>query len=335
VEALRAHGVQLTKAALSKYECAKSVPSVAIVHALAAIFGIGAEFLIDARLPALRWDPAVAPRKSGKRRSERAAAAVILQFGSARALRRALEVAEIDRYVAPLRIERVRDAEDAAAAARAAWQLGTAQLVPSVVAMIEELGGLVVEDGAADDLFDALAGWVDRRIPVVVLNPRLGTQQRRDCIARELGHLLLDLSALDARVKKAAVDRFVRAFLLPAELMRAFCGAPDRVTYQDLAQLAVRAGVTFETCLVRATELQLIEPLDELRLARRVRAHAASSNELDAPIDESPKALARLAELALAAGILTRAQAARLAAAKPPAMQGSGRADSVQLVRGS
>jgi Zn-dependent peptidase ImmA (M78 family) len=230
----------------------------------------------------------------------------------------------------------VRDAEDAATTARARWQLGTTRLVPSLVAMIEQLGGLVIEDGAADPLFDALAGWVDRRIPVVVLNPRLGTPQRRECIARELGHLLLDLSAVNPRVKKAVVARFVRAFLLPAELMRSFCGTPDRVTYQELAQLAARAGVTFEACLVRATELLLIEPLDELRLARRVRAHAAGNHAVDgATIDERPRELARLAELALAEGLLTRAQAARLASPELRARSARRQEDSVQLVRGS
>jgi len=336
VEELGRRGIQLTKAALSKYECAKSVPSVTIVHALSTIFGIEAAFLIDAQLPALRWEPAPAPRKAGKRRPERAAAAVVLQFGTVTALRRALGLAEPDSYVAPLPIAHVSDTEDAALAARVRWRIGTTKLVPSLVALIEALGGLVIEDSAADPLFDALAGWVDRRVPVVVLNPRLSMQQRRECIAREVGHLLLDLSRLNPRVKKAAVARFVRAFLLPAKLMRSFCGTPDRVTYQELAQLAARAGVTFEACLVRATELLLIEPLDELRLARRVRAHAAGNHAGDgAPIVERPRELARVAELALAEGLLTRAQAARLASPELPATRARRQEDSVQLVRGS
>jgi len=317
VDELRGRGVHLTKAALSKYERAKSLPSIPIVHALSAVFGIGAEFLIDAQLPSLRWEPAPAPRQSGKRRRERAAAAVVLQCGTAVGLRRALQLAQVDCYVAPIPIELLRDAEDAATTARERWQIPATQLVPSLVALIEGLGGLVIEDASADALFDALAGWVDRRIPVVVLNPQLSPLLRRECIARELGHLLLDLSSVNPRVKKSVVERFVRAFLLPAPLMHALCGTPDRVTYQDLAQIAGRGGMTFEACLVRATELLLIEPLDGLRLARRVRAHAAASHAATT-IDESPKELARLAELALAQGLLTRAQAARLSSVASP-----------------
>ncbi|MDZ7844749.1 MAG: ImmA/IrrE family metallo-endopeptidase [Anaerolineales bacterium] len=95
------------------------------------------------------------------------------------------------------------------------------------------------------DHFDALVFWANERIPVIVVKGGIPGDRQRFNLARELGHILLDLS--DNVDEEKAAHRFAGAFLVPRQKAIEELGEHrQRLSVQELHILKHKYGLSMQ-----------------------------------------------------------------------------------------
>ena len=306
-------GPSLTKAGLSKYERGGSVPKPTMLRALARVFGVSAEFFLDEPKVSVLWlafRKGSSLRKGEEKQIQAVAAAQVEAFVS---LTHALEPQREQSAPEPMAVRTPEEAEKAASRLRSAWRLGD-QPVESVTSAIEDGGGLVLELGGRDDVFDGLSGWADESIPVVVVSHWVSDDRRRFSLAHELGHLFMETKGVDSRAEEKLAHRFAAAFLVPAETARRELGERRRhLDFRELALLKIKHGLSMAAWIMRAADLEIVDEAHARTLFTRLSAKGWRRQE---PVEfegrEQPLRLRQLTVRALAEGFITREQAERI-----------------------
>jgi len=314
VEALSRDGVSLTKGGLSKYERGGSTPKPSMLRALGGVLGVESSFFLEEPETTVRW---LAFRKAsglGKKQQVRIKTLAESQVDVILNLRRALEPsATAPDMPEPHRVTTPDDAEEAAASLRAHWKLGE-QPIESVTATIEDGGGIVVESGGEDDLFDGLSGWVNDEQPVVVVSWAVGDDRRRFSLAHELGHLFMDVGDVDEKTEERLAHRFAAAFLVTASTARRELGERRRhLDFRELALLKEKHGLSMQAWVYRAADLGIIEQSHAKSLFMEMSRRGWRRTE---PVEfegqEQPSRLRQLTVRALAEGLVSHTQAERI-----------------------
>lgn len=103
------------------------------------------------------------------------------------------------------------------------------------------------------EAYSLWAGWKPTRPVIVLLGDQHGDQQRW-ATAHELGHLVLHRTPpSDRKAGEKQAHHFAREFLLPADVMVE--KLPDSITLNSLAPLKQRWGVSIQTLVRRAHDL--------------------------------------------------------------------------------
>jgi Zn-dependent peptidase ImmA (M78 family) len=314
VEALAANGIPLTKGGLSKYERGGSIPKPSVLRALGDILGVDpSSFLEEPRIK-LRWLAFRKASRMGKARQERVKAQAESELEILLTLRGSLDPGATPEDLPPrTRVRKPEEADLAADALREHWRLGD-QPIESVTAAIEDGGGMVVESGGDEDLFDGLSGWANRTVPVVVVSPAVSDDRRRFNLAHELGHLFMDTGKVDKRTEEKLAHRFAAAFLVPAACARRELGAKRRrLEFRELAMLKQKYGLSMQGWILRAADLGIIDPSHVRTLFAQMSSRGWRREE---PVGfagrERPQKLRQLTVRALAEGLVTRQQAERV-----------------------
>ena len=176
-------------------------------------------------------------------------------------------------------------AEDAAGEARR--QLGYDQEQPATAldARASDLGLLAFSWGFGEHGADG-ASILLARGGVAVVNGSYQTGRRRLTLAHELGHYVFsDEYSTDWRVaeppaarREGRIDRFARAFLLPAAALRSHWSGGDH-TRVDAVRLASEYRVDMATLARRLQELEIVSP-QELAVVRTTRTRQSDIVEL-------------------------------------------------------
>lgn len=314
VEALGDEGVSLTKAGLSKYERGGSTPPAKVVRALARVLDVDSSFFFEEPSYSLRWLAFRKDTKMGKRRQERVKAQAEAQLRFMMRLRRALEPGESP-VAMPLPgvVENFQQAEQAAVSLREAWGLGE-QPIESVTRVVEDAGGLVIESGSHDDLFDGLAGWIDDTVPVIAVSPAVSEDRRRFSIAHELGHLFMRVEDADEETEEKLAHRFAAAFLVPPRIARRELGEQRRhLSFRELALLKEKHGLSMQAWILRAEDVGIIDAAHRRTLFAELGSRGWRKQEpVELECDERPTKLAQWTARALAEGLLSRREAERV-----------------------
>jgi Zn-dependent peptidase ImmA (M78 family)/transcriptional regulator with XRE-family HTH domain len=314
VGALAAKGVSLTKGGLSKYERGGSIPKPSVLRALGRILGVDPSYFLEEPSIKVRWLAFRKASRMGKARQERVKSQAESEVESLLTLRRSLDPAATPEDLPPrTRVRKPEDADLAADGLRGHWRLGD-QPIESVTAAIEDGGGVVVESGGGEDLFDGLSGWANGTVPVVVVSPAVSDDRRRFNLAHELGHLFMDTGKVDKRAEEKLAHRFGAAFLVPAACARRELGTKRRrLEFRELAILKQKYGLSMQGWILRAADLGIIDPSHVRTLFADMSSRGWRREE---PIGfegkERPQKLRQLTVRALAEGLLTRQQAERI-----------------------
>ncbi len=314
VAGLAGHEVSLTKGGLSKYERGGSTPKPTVMRALAKVLGVDTSFFMEEPSTEMRWLAFRRAARMGKKRQERLKALAESQLEVILTLRRALEPAQEAGLLPRMTVRKPDDAENVAEALRNYWRLGD-QPIESVTAAIEDGGGVVVEAGGDDDLFDGLSGWANETIPVVVVSSAVSDDRRRFSLAHELGHLFMDVDeSVDRPVRERLAHRFAAAFLVTAATARRELGTRRRhLDFRELAMLKQKHGLSMQAWIFRAADLGIIEQSHARTLFSTMSARGWRRKEpVDFVGEEQPRRLQQLTVRALAEGLLSRAQAERI-----------------------
>ncbi len=256
-----AMGGVVTKQALSKYERDLSRPRQAVLRSMAKELEVTTARLIEA--DPIQVDIRAYRRKArmGRREMERIENLTAINLEDRVRLEDVLGLTpDAVRSVPQISVERVADAEDAAAKVRADWGLG-ADPIASVIDTLEEHHIHVIEVEASDafDGISALAKGRRGRVlgAAVVIRKRLPGERQRLSLTHELGHLVL--RPAEGTEEEKVAFRFGAAMLAPAEAVRRDVGSHRRhVDLQELLLLKRRYGMSVQALLYRLRDLGII-----------------------------------------------------------------------------
>lgn len=257
-------GGAVTKQALSKYELDKASPSPRMLTLLAGALGVKATQL--AASPEATVDFIAYRRRASlpKREQERVESEITLALEQRVQLQDRLQLsATLDLPIQAVRISRIEDAEDAAAQIRAQWGLGAEPLANVTATLEDHLVHVLAIDG--DHRFDGISAVVrtnDGQVAAaaVVSDEKVVGERQRLNLAHELGHLVLDVSALaDADQIETAAFRFGAALLVPADLLRQEVGATRSfISATELLLLKQRFGISIQALVRRLRDVGVI-----------------------------------------------------------------------------
>ena len=302
--------------AIGKYERGEMMPSSTVAIALAKALDVSMSYLLSTSEVSLQ---SVEFRKlaSTKVRERAAVEAEVLDN-----VERYLQVEDllgIDSSrqetpgVAPYPIDSVEDAERAALAVRAGWNLGGGP-IPDMTELLEERGIKVFKLGLPKSV-DGLTCHVHRAegedVPVVVCSTAKSIERQRFTIAHELGHMVMEIPPGVSEEK--ACHRFAGAFLVPEEeLMREVGRRRLNFGSGELIEVKRMFGVSAAALVVRMRDLGIIAEGTVGEIFRGVGKSWRRDEPCPLERTESPGRFRRLCLRALAEGAISESKAAEL-----------------------
>lgn len=201
----------------------------------------------------------------------------------------------------PLRLPRVTTSPiEAAKLTRSELGLSPDRPVPNVINVLEKSGVLVLALPVTLEGRDAFSGWVglDPAKPVVVVSGGKPGDRIRFSVSHELGHLVLHRGWQgNPKELEQEANSFAAEFLLPEEGIRYDLVPP--VTLTSLAELKQKWGVSLQTLIRRAKDLEIISLRQYRYLFEQLGARGWRLREpsnLAIPV-ERPRAFKKMAEL--------------------------------------
>jgi Zn-dependent peptidase ImmA (M78 family)/transcriptional regulator with XRE-family HTH domain len=252
-------GHPITKAALSKYELSKSTPKPAILIAIARILSVRPSYFSEERAVQVTW---IGFRKRSKmpvkmQEQVRAFASQVVE--NQLWLQQLLYPQLKPSLPKPRRASTLDDAEDAAANLRKAWNLGDAP-IDSLTAIVENNGGVVIPCANISTDFDGLAGMTESGFPVAVVSMQVPDDRRRNILAHEVGHIVMECGGATSKLVEALCNRFASALLVPPSIARQELGSKRRrLDLRELGFLKQKYGLSIQAWVRRARDLNIIE----------------------------------------------------------------------------
>jgi Zn-dependent peptidase ImmA (M78 family)/DNA-binding XRE family transcriptional regulator len=270
-----------SKQALNKYEKGQSYPNSQVLIQLAQALKVPVNFFF--------MEPEVNVELSGvefrkrSRLGKRAEAAILTR--STEALSRYVELEQLMREEKhPTAfdffhlIHTTAEAEQAAEALRAQWQLGQ-DPIPSAMIMLEEHGYKVIEVEASD-AFDGLkAQFGGQRL--IVVNQTFDPCRRRFTALHELAHHLLVFPPdMPERDRERLCHTFAGAVLFPASQVREAMH-PQRFHFylQEMVILKAYWGISIAAMFARAKTLGIINEYTFAKLNKGYRGKGYHRSE--------------------------------------------------------
>jgi Zn-dependent peptidase ImmA (M78 family)/DNA-binding XRE family transcriptional regulator len=192
---------------------------------------------------------------------------------------------------------------------RDSWNLGI-DPIENLVQVLEDKG-IKVGIITGFEHFDACTFKADGDAVIVTKGELSGDRQRFN-LGHELGHLILDVQG-DLKPEQAA-NRFVGAFLVPAETARFELGANRTdLNINELRMLKHKYGLSMQAWIYRAKDLSIISENTAARLFQQFCANDWRRQEPGKPYpSETPMRMERLIYRALAEDLISRSRAQEL-----------------------
>ncbi len=305
-----ANAAEVSPMAISKYERGMDIPGSAVLIRLAKALGIKIEYFfrpttVTLSPPPTRWRELLPYEQT---------TSILEQVQEW--LERYLDVESLlgkestPKLPSERHVETWDDVEDAALDLRKQWHSGL-DPIEGLVETCEDHGikvGLI--DGHIS--FDALTLWTNNHIPVIVLRRDMPGDRQRFCLARELGHLILD-TAVHIDPEKAA-HRFAGALLAPQSTVEFELGSKRQaISLYELHLLKHKYGLSMQAWIERARDLRILSEKDATQLLKLFHQRNWHLEEPgDALPPEEPQRFTRLVMHAFCEGIISQARAAEL-----------------------
>jgi len=309
--------VDLSHAAIKKYEDELAVPTSATLLKLAQALQVRTEYFFRPETVALEGVEYRKRSSLPKKRLEAIEHEVIDQIERRIELEALFPTPPLKEFspVAglPKKISDLSQIEDAAEQVRNAWALGYAP-IPELIDALETHGIRVfMIDANADPKFDGLAAAV-HKMPVIVVGRNWPGDRQRFTLAHELGHLMLAGRLAGHIDEEVACNRFAGAFLVPRQSALQELGARRSfIELKELALLKEEFGLSMGGLLYRARDLGIVSPAWRDEQVRQFRLKGWHLTEPGAPYPvEQPHVFEQLIFHALAEDYIGESKAAEL-----------------------
>jgi Zn-dependent peptidase ImmA (M78 family)/transcriptional regulator with XRE-family HTH domain len=313
-------GNLVTAQAIGKYERDEDMPSSGVLAALARALGVSEDYLLATDELVLDGVEFRKKDMASKREEAFVEGQALHLLERYLAIEDALGLASVvwDRpREAPYPVKDVADAEYAARAIRAHWNLGI-DPIPNLAELLEERGIKILSVNLSD--IDGLTATVRRKggepIPVIVVMGNIWSERKRFTLAHELGHMLMDVRP-HVNGEKAA-NRFAGAFLMPVEaLWREIGKRRTMISLGELLRLKELFGASFQAIVYRCHDLGIIGDAAYRRLFQVFNEKGWRKPPYEEPgaipaEAEQPRRMERLCFRALAEGAISESKAAEI-----------------------
>lgn len=304
--------------ALGKYERGEMMPSSRVLSALSKALGKPVRFFMNPMgtdLVEVDFRKKAATSARDRARVEAAVLDHVERYLTIEEIL-ALDSAEWDAPLDPMKLSSIEEGENLADRVRAAWKLG-GDPIPDMTELLEEYGVKVFVIELPKDV-SGLTCLVERLgnrppVPVIVVNARHTIERRRITLAHELAHRVIDPeSPVD---KEKAAIRFAGAFMMPAAHLEQEVGRRRHsLGYRELMELKRLYRVNAVAVLVRLEQIGIISHSAMIRVFRTT-ARGWRKNELlpiEDDIAERARRFERLCFRALSETLISPAKAAEL-----------------------
>ncbi len=311
-DALTDAGHPATKAVISKYEKNKSTPSAQFLLLAASILDVPSSYFTHQPTLAVNWlafrRHSTLPVRDQEAVKAYAADVAELQI-ELQSLLHPGSGADLPEIMSVTSME---DAEQAAMRLRERWELDE-NPIDSLVQTAEDHQVIVVGWRKHGGEFDGLSGWCNQH-PVTVVSTAVDTDRRRFTLAHELGHLVMDTSAVTEKVAEKLAHRFAAALLVPTERVVHELGVRrTRLDWEELGILKRKYGVSMAAWIYRAKDLEIITEHYAANLYREMGERGWRKHEpVDYIADEEPLKLEQMAHRAVAEGLISPDQIRRV-----------------------
>ncbi|MGO1406072.1 helix-turn-helix domain-containing protein [Agrococcus casei] len=266
--------LDITQAALSRYENDLREPDDDMVEKLGEALGVTAEFLRhEFRMQgAIAADAHMRRQKTTKPSDWKRVEAQLnaLRMHSSYLLER-VPLQPQNHVIQVDPDEHTPD--QAAAMLRAAWRMPIGP-VRNLIRWVESAGVIVVEEDFGTHRIDGMSQWAGEHA-VIILNSALPTDRKRLTVAHELGHLVLHNQYIDVDVEDQA-NQFAAELLMPSHLI-----APqlNNLTLGKLADLKAEWGVSMQAIFERAYRLGKATSDERQRFYRQMNSRGWKTRE--------------------------------------------------------
>ena len=226
--------------AIGMFERDETIPNSSVLIALARALNTSVDFLLGN--PELEFEDLRFRKNAivGKRVEAEIKAAALLYIERYLNIEEILQLPSVQRdkpRAAPYPVQHnLIEADRAADSLRFRWGLGN-EPVPNLMEVLEQRGVKVLVHSLSNiDGLTATASMPGRpHVPLIVVNGEQSGERQRFTLARELAHLVLDVSPQLNQDQVA--NRFARAFLMPASAL--WCEVGKQRSTLSLSELLV------------------------------------------------------------------------------------------------
>ena len=309
----------VTSQAISRYERDEIVPGSRVLIALSRALNVPVSYLIGQSEIMLEGVEFRRGRITKSKERKQVESRVLSHLDGYLELENILQIARGDwerPADAPFPVEAVEDAEVAAKSTRLHWGLGAVPIASFAECL--EGRGIKVMTLQLPDGVSGLTCWVvgkeNHRVPVIVVNANEKGERQRFTLARELGHMVMDVqNDID---RERAAGRFAGAMLMPRDLLFAVIGTKRRsLGLGELFHLKELFGVSIRAIVHRCRDLEIINrrTFRWLITAFKDRGWKSSPYFEPGPVKpEQSKRFRRLWMRALAENAISESKAAEL-----------------------
>jgi len=167
--------------------------------------------------------------------------------------------------------------------------------VKQIIKKLENIGVVVVSIPLEIHEHDGFSVWIEDRPVIVLSRGKSGDRQRRT-VVHEMMHLACHYSLAGNNLDEIEdeADILTNEFLLPAEVIKQEIISP--VTLSDLADLKTRWGVSIQSLVERAYELEIITINQRKYLYKQISQKNWRTSEPRYIESEQPRAIQMMAE---------------------------------------
>lgn len=266
--------VEVTQAALSRYEQDLRVPDDETLERLADALGVTRRFLQRAQSPngAMAVDAHMRRRKTAKPTTWRQLEAKLNMLRLH--IQQMSEIVDISASLTLPSVDPVMvDPAEAARLVRMQWRLPVGP-VRALTQWMEAAGCVMVAQDFDTDRIDGLSQWV-AGIPVVLMNTTAPPDRLRLTLAHELGHLVMHREEVVENLEEQA-NAFAAEFLMPEAVIRSEL---HDLTLAKAASLKRVWWVSMQALIERAYQLGTLPAAKRTSLYKQLSARGMRVRE--------------------------------------------------------
>ena len=155
-------------------------------------------------------------------------------------------------------IKEKNDAITVAGKLRNDWKLGE-DAISNITFLLEENGIKVIHLDAEIE-FDELSGFINKTVPVIIVNKNTTAERQRFTALHELGHLLLNFAQeLQDKERERLCNIFANEMLIPtSEFIRLIGVSRKDISLQELIPIQMQFGISIDALMYKAKEAGII-----------------------------------------------------------------------------